>query len=218
MRAGPGHTDPVIADVDASLMAWLSGLLPDVRIVLAPPAEDPAGSGSKDVTLMVFLGQIREELDSVEPSWSSVRDAQGVVTGRRAPTRSYRLSYLLVAFSSDPLAEHRVLGQVLSGSALDWVLPEAALRGSLLEIEQPVMVRAAPPHSSVDTHDIWTAWGLRPRATLELSVLTQLPPFTLAGVVAPPGHVEMGAARLPGVPQPAPEKPARPRPTHRLSE
>jgi hypothetical protein len=187
-------------------------------MVLDPPVEDPGVSGSKDTTLMLFLGQIREELDSVEPGWSAVRDSQGAVSGMRPPTRSYWLHYLLVPFSADPLTEHRLLGQVLVGSALEGVLPGAALRGSLLEVEQPVLVRAAPPRASVDIHDIWTAWGLRPRATLELSVLAQLPPFSLGEVIAPPSHIEMGASRLPGVPQPEPEKPARPRPSHRLSE
>jgi hypothetical protein len=208
----------MIADVDASLMAWLAGFLPGVGIVLAPPMAEPGASGAGDVSLLLFLGGIREELDAAEPGWSAVRDEHGMVTGRRAPTRSYRLSYLMVPFSSDPLAEHRVLGQILIGSALGGVLPEESLRGSLLEVEQPVLVRAAPPHQSVDLHDIWSAWGLRPRATLELSVLAQLPPFALAAVAGAPGHVEMGVARLPGVPQPEPDKPARPRPTHRLSE
>jgi hypothetical protein len=208
----------VIADVDASLMAWLSGFLPDVRMVLDPPVEDPGVSGSKDTTLMLFLGQIREELDSVEPGWSAVRDSQGAVSGMRPPTRSYWLHYLLVPFSADPLAEHRLLGQILIGSALEAVLPEGALRGLLLEVAQPVLVRAAPPRQSVDLHDIWAAWGLRPRATLELSVLAQLPPFALAAVAGAPGHVDMGVARLPSVPQPEPDKPARPRPSHRISE
>lgn len=209
----------MIADIDASLMAWLARSLPDVQIVLGPPAEDPARSGTTDLTLMLYLGQIREELDSAEPGWSAVRDSLGVVTGRQAPTRSYRLSYLLVPLSTDPLAEHQVLGQILASSALDGVLPDEVLRGSLLEVEHPIMMRAAPPQASVDTRDIWASWGLRPRATLELSVLAAMPPSAVSEVAAAPAHVEMGSSRLPSTPQPKPE-PDRsvPRPTHRIKE
>ena len=224
----------MIADVDASLITWLARSLPDVSIVLAPPAADPgtapdktaapdkaaAGrSGSADVTLMLYLGQIREELDSAEPGWSAVRNEQGVVTGRQAPTRSYRLSYLLVPFSADPLAEHLVLGQILASSALDTVLPDEVLRGSLIEVEHPIMVRAAPPNASLDTRELWAAWGLRPRATLELSVLAPMPPSAVSEVAAAPAHIEMGTSRLPSILPPKPQsEQAVPRPSHRINE
>lgn len=194
------QTGRVIADVDQTVAAWLGRFVPKTKVVFTPPPDSTSSSAKRSPSVLaVVLCDIREEPAAGEPGWSSMRDATGVTIGRRAPSRTYRLTYLLLACGRDPLEEHRVLGQVLAGSLLDEVVADDLLAGRLSTIDGVVTARCAPHQGTVDTRWLWPAWGIHPRATLELSVVAPMPQDLVVEVALPPSSVDLGVGRLPPV-------------------
>jgi hypothetical protein len=189
-------TDHVIADVDATVATWLGRLAPDLDIAFSPPPDHAAPSSRRTrTTLTAFLYDVHEDPDAGVPGWTSLRDDAGVVVGRQHPTRSYRFTYLLIASGTDPLLEHEALGRVLTGSVLNEVVADDDLAGQLKAADSPVVVRCAPATRSADARDLWAAWGIRPRTSLELSVSAPMPPRAIE-VAEPPSHIELGARQL----------------------
>jgi hypothetical protein len=186
----------VIADVDATVVAWLARLVPDADIALAPPDADDSSSQRKRPTLTAFLHDVREDPDAGVSGWTSLRDDGGVVVGRQHPTRAYRFAYLLIAFGADAAREHETLGRVLTGSVLNEVVADEHLAGPLKDAEGPALIRCAPAARSVDARDLWAAWGLRPRTYLELSVCVPMPPQHIVETPAPPTRLDLGARPL----------------------
>jgi hypothetical protein len=190
-------TDHVIADVDATIAAWLGRLAPELDVTFTPPADKPASTAKRaPTTLTAFLYDVREDPDAGTPGWTGLRGDDGVLVGRQHPSRAYRFSYLLIASGADPLDEHEALGRVLTGSLLNEVVAEEDLAGQLKAADGPVLVRCAPAARSVDARDLWAAWGIRPRTSLELSVSAPMPPPLVLEVAEPPSHVDLGARRL----------------------
>jgi hypothetical protein len=190
-------TGQVIADVDATIASWLGRLAPELDVAFTPPP-DKSGSAPKRArtTVTVFLYDVREDPDAGTPGWTGLRSDDGVLVGRQHPSRAYHFSYLLIASGPDPLEEHEALGRILSGSLLNEVVAEEDLAGQMKAADGPVVVRCAPAVRSVDAHDLWTAWGIRPRTTLELSVRAPMPPPLVIEVAEPPSHVDLEARHL----------------------
>jgi hypothetical protein len=83
----------MIDDVDARLTTWISGVLPNVAVLLDMPTKPP-DSDSVSVHLL--------ELEDAPP-------ARGI---ERSPLQ-VGLRYLVTAWSDDPSVAHRLLGQLL---------------------------------------------------------------------------------------------------------
>jgi hypothetical protein len=215
----------VLRDVDASLSAWLGALLPGVRVSCESPAHhtERAESSGKararaEATVHLHLHAVREDAGGSTVGWSDLRNGDGVVVGRLPPSRRFRLNYLVLPQARDTATEHDLLSRVLAGTALSETLPVEFLAGALGDAESTVLVRCAPATLSVDTTHLWAAWGVAPRATLELSVLAPLPLAYVEEVAAPPSQIALGARAAPG---PTVEKepvPTAPRPTARIQE
>jgi hypothetical protein len=206
----------VLRDVDQSLTGWLTDLLPGVRVGCEPPVPRTPSAGA-EAAVHLHLHAVREDPGGSTVGWSDLRDGDGVVVGRLPPSRRFRLNYLLLPDARDTSAEHDLLGRVLAASALSETLPPEFLVGPLAEAHSTVLVRCAPSSPAVDTTHLWAAWGVTPRATLELSVLAPLPLAYLEEVAAAPSAFHLGArrTRADDGDQPAP---ARPRPAARISE
>jgi hypothetical protein len=186
----------VIADVDATVAAWLGRLAPDLDVAFSPPQDAVASSSNARTTLTAFLYDIREDPDAGVPGWTDLRGESGLTIGRHQPTRSYRFAYLLIASAADPVVEHEALGRVLSGSVLNEVVLDDDLAGQMKAVDMPVLVRCAPAARSVDSRDLWAGWGIRPRTALELLVCAPMPPAEVVQVAEPPSHLDLGARRL----------------------
>lgn len=207
----------MIRDVDDSIVAWLAALVPRTEISVGPPT-DAAGPGSKRGSLALFLHEVREDADGSASGWSELRNDDGVLVGRVPPTRRYRLTYLISAHAADARAEHELLGRVLAGAALHEVVPGEHLVGSLADAEATLVVRCAPARGRADPRELWAAWRIPPRTTLELSVLSPLPIGYVAEVAEPPSAIDLFSGRPP-VPGPdAAARPAPARPTRRIHE
>lgn len=191
--------------MDTSLSAWLSGYLPAGAAVVFDAPTGRSSNGSP--ALGLYLHDVREEAEITPSNWSSLRGEDGQVIGRQPPQRRYRLTYLVTAWANDPLYEHELLGNVLAGCALHHTIPAVALRGSLAEAGQAVMVRCAPVERGCDPRELWAAWRIPPRTSLELSVLAPMPVAALVQVASPPREIDVRSARKP---TPVPDAPHRP--------
>ncbi len=210
----------VIADLDASLASWLGELLTEVDVSFDPPEQ-----GEDEPCLWLYLHQVREEPDGGLAGWGTLRNDDGVVSGRVPPTRRYRFTYLMTAQASGAIAEHAILGDVLAGTAMHEVVPAAHLQGSLKHAEQALIVRCAPETvlaDGRDLRDLWSAWGSVPRTVLVLSVLAPLSLDLIQEVAAPPSRVELGSRRTNGAAgapgTAAPDPPETRRPAHAIRE
>jgi hypothetical protein len=199
----------VLADVDASLAAWLTpGLPAGARIDFASPAGllDHRRTGKAACTVNLFLHDIVAEDDGMAASPVRIRDADGRVRATELPLRRYRLSYLLTVWAGDAGEEHRVLGMVLARhSGLDQLGGEL-LCGGLRDFGLPLPVRLGVPQAAAGEPGIWAALGVPARTSVELVVVAPVPPATITEVAPPVERVEVHARQLP-----APNHPIRPR-------
>ena len=209
----PRDTGPVIRDVDDSLVSWLGEMVPTVPVELGPPADPEARTRKGAASIALFLHEVREDADGSAAGWSELRNDEGRLVGRMPPSRRYRLTYLVFATAQDVRTEHDLLGRVLAGSALTEVVPPEHLAGSLADVEATMIVRCAPARGHADPSELWAAWRLAPRTTLELSVLAPLPLSYVAEVAEPPSSVDLRVRRgaadpaAPTAPRPAPRRP-----------
>lgn len=194
-RTRRAHTRLVLRDVDATLAAWLADHLPPgAEISFDAPAPHTAGAP----LLGLYLNEVREEAEVTPADWSALRGDDGRMIGRLPPQRRYRLTYLVTASAASTLDEHELLGRVLVGCAVHHAIPPAALRGSLMDVGQAVMVRCAPYERGCDPMQLWAAWRIPPRTALDLSVLVPLPVAALTDLPLPPRTVSLSSTRPPG--------------------
>ena len=185
----------MLRDVDTSLSAWLAGYLPaGVGIVYDPPV----GRSGTEPLLALYLHEVREEGEVTPADWSGLRGDDGRLVGRLPPQRRYRLTYIVTAWAGGPLDEHELLGRVIGGCALHHAIPAESLQGCLVDLGQAVMVRCAPFDKGCDPRELWAAWRIAPRTSLELSVLVPLPVALLTDLPVPPRSVALGSSRPPG--------------------
>jgi hypothetical protein len=163
----------MIQDIDESMRALVKQEALDsngVEIAFdAPTSEWVSRRNAPSVDL--YLYDIREDLSRRETMWQEVRDAAGLVTGRRAPPRWFRLSYLVTAWTQRPEDEHRLLSAMLSCFIRHEMVPPAMLTGSLAGIDQTVVLTAAlPPTDDRSIADVWSAMGGEMKPSIDLVV------------------------------------------------
>ncbi|WP_432060075.1 DUF4255 domain-containing protein [Streptomyces sp. S1] len=153
-------------------------------------------------TLNAYLYDIREEVERRERGVLAERDARGIVTRRLRPTRWFRLSYLVTAWTSRPEDEHRLLSGALALLLPHEVLPADAVPESVRPISASLPLSVAvPPSESRSLADIWSALGGELKPSLDVVVLTPFP-VAPAYEAAPPVTVgaELVVRGLDGVP------------------
>ena len=119
----------------------------------------------------LYLYDIREDRMRRNMALEPVRDAHGMVTGRRRPPRMFKLSYLITAWTQRPEDEHRLLSTILACVLRYEALPRDVLSGSLLEqpLDMPVTIALPPPEERA-LSDVWTALGGELKPSLDLVV------------------------------------------------
>ena len=203
----------VIHDVDRSLVRWLGRCLPaGVAVRLSGPRPDWLTTPPEPLLLNAFLYDIREDTRLLHSETTPLRDTDGHTTARRAPTRRYRLRYLLTAWADDELAEHELLATVLAGAVSLLAIPADCLVGSLAAAGELVPVRCAPVGDDPVGVHLWTQMGLPPRTTLDLVVTAPLVPEPVTDLAPAPSEVDLktnppGTLGRPAVPAAAGERP-----------
>ncbi|WP_326671674.1 DUF4255 domain-containing protein [Streptomyces sp. NBC_01257] len=176
----------MIHEVDEGLRLLLvdAGLQDSgVDLVFDAPTRDWSARRNAP-TVSIFLYGIREDATRRRTGTSEEYDEEGVVTGRRTPSRWFELTYLLTAWTNRPQDEHRLLSEVLRCLIHTDVLPSRMLTGSLAELGTTVEMEAASAGSGdrPSTVDVWSALGGELKAAIDLRVWAPL-----AGVTEPAG-------------------------------
>lgn len=176
----------VLHDADASLACWLARVLPaGTKVRFDAPNAGWAERPPDPPFIGAFLYDVREDAQGNHAGWSDVRDTEGRVTGRQSLPRSYKLRYLLTAWTADStampgepgMAAHQLLGALMSVCVATDLLPADCLRGALDAAGLPTLLRCAPADGQTDPARLWAGFGLAPRAFLELLLIVPvLPP------------------------------------------
>lgn len=146
----------------------------NVEIVFDAPTKDWAARRNAP-TVNVYLYDIREDLRRRSRGLINEYDDRGVVTGRIAPPRYVKLSYLVTAWTQRPEDEHRLLSALLLGFIKFEALPATLLTGSVARVGMPVpMTVALPPPEDRAFADVWTALGGELKPSLDVVVSTPL--------------------------------------------
>jgi hypothetical protein len=162
----------VIHEIDDALRKLVERELAGsgVEISFEAPTSDWAARRSAP-TVDLYLYDIREDRDRRNMALEPVRDAAGVITGRRRPPRMFKLSYLVTAWTQRPEDEHRLLSTILACAIRYDALPRDILSGTLLEqpLNVPVTVALPPPEDRA-LSDVWTALGGDLKPSLDLVI------------------------------------------------
>jgi hypothetical protein len=162
----------VIHEVDEALRKLVERELTGsgVEVSFEAPTRDWAARRSSP-TLDLYLYDIREDRLRRNVARETVRDEQGIVTGRRRPPRMFKLSYLVTAWTQRPEDEHRLLSTILACALRYDALPREILSGTLLEqpLNMPVTVALPPPEDRA-LSDVWTALGGELKPSLDLVI------------------------------------------------
>jgi hypothetical protein len=173
----------VIAKVDAYLESLVTEALRPARVAVNfDPDLPPKGDrGRGNATVSVLLFDIREEVDRRPADWQDVRDRE-TYSGRRPPTRFYRLRYLVTAWGSDTRAEHELLGSIVEK------LPVSPFP---VDEEETTIEVALPTDGGLQTLlDLWSAFGVAPRAAIELHAIARVE-AALEAVGPPVEHLRL---------------------------
>jgi Pvc16 N-terminal domain len=141
-------------------------------------------------TVNLFLYEVKP---SARPSPSIVRRDMDGRPQQRRPSPVLELNYLVSAWAKSPLAEHKLLGEVVSRLSVQGSLPSA----------QPADEGGSPAQlifgGDVENNlrDIWSAAGGRLKASFTLSVVTATDTFPWTDQAPLVTEVVRGVSRRP---------------------
>jgi len=153
---------PVINEVDEALSSLLRQealLNSDVEVVLDAPTRDWASRRTAP-TVNMYLYDLREDSSRRMNGRIRIPDADGKVTGYRKPPRTFRLAYLVTAWTQRPEDEHRLLTALLGCFIRHEVIPPEMLPGALRRQGYPIGLQVAqPPPDNRKVPDVWSSLG-----------------------------------------------------------
>ncbi|WUH98504.1 DUF4255 domain-containing protein [Spirillospora sp. NBC_00431] len=165
----------------------------DVQLVFDAPTREWAARRNTP-TVNVYLYDVREDMGRREQGPVRVHDEGGRVAGYQRPPRTYRLSYLVSAWTKQPEDEHRLLSAVLGCLLRHDTLPADTMpAGGLLAtagVAVPVTV-AVPPGEPRSITDLWSALGGELKPSLDVVVLAPFPLPPDLGAPPPVTQVEV---------------------------
>lgn len=177
----------MLQDLDETLKTLLKcELPPDIARQASFSFDTPDKEFIKTTpAINLFLYDLRENLE-LRSSVSTVqRQSNGIALKTRAAARM-DCSYLITAWTtkaSDPVEEHRLLGEVMKVLLRHPKFPAEVLQGSLKGQEPPL--RAAPLRASQlqSLGEFWQALGGKAKAALNYTVTISIPMHTTAEAV-----------------------------------
>ena len=179
----------MISEVDSALDALvrrdvLNGSRVDVEF--EAPTKDWV-SRRNAPTISMYLYDIREDLPRRQIVAEPRRDAStGHVTERRMPSRRFRLSYLVTAWTQRPEDEHRLLSGLLATFVRNEIIPRDLVTGPLATSPYPVILSVClPPPQDRSLADVWSALGGELKPSLDLVATAPLDASWTFPVAAP---------------------------------
>jgi hypothetical protein len=162
----------VIDEVDEALRLLVERELDGsgVETSFEAPTRDWAARRSVP-TIDLYLYDIREDRQRRNVGHEVVYDEAGVIVARRLPSRVFRLSYLVTAWTQRTEDEHRLLSQMLACILRNEVIPRSLLTGTLAAQPHNVpMTVALPPSEDRSLSDVWTALGGELKPSLDVVI------------------------------------------------
>ncbi|HZT67009.1 MAG TPA: DUF4255 domain-containing protein [Acidimicrobiales bacterium] len=163
----------MINEVDEALRALiradaLAGT--DVEVALEAPTRDWASRRSGP-TVSMYLYDIREDNNRRVTGTIRVLDEDGKVVGYRQPPRTFRLAYLLTAWTQRPEDEHRLLAAMMACFLRHDVVPEEHVPETLRDGGYPLgLAVAQPPPDNRKIPDVWSSLGGDLKPSLDVVV------------------------------------------------
>ncbi|HYS42007.1 MAG TPA: DUF4255 domain-containing protein [Pseudonocardiaceae bacterium] len=173
-----------------------------VELAFEAPTREWMGKRNNP-TVNVFLYDIREDTTRRRTGPAEEYDDDGAVVGWRVPPRWFQLTYLVSAWTSRPLDEHRLLSDVLRCLIRTDVLASHMLTGSLAELGLTVGldVVGAAGTGGPSASDLWSALDGELRPAVEVRVTAPLRgELTAAGPLVTDGLVVRTTGSVPGSP------------------
>lgn len=175
-------------EIDAALTAVLRAAIePAPAVWFGVPGQERADEHG----VGLFLHAVREDLEGRTAVWLDERDERGAVVARRPPPRRYRVCYLVTCWSSTVEREHALLGHVLATLVEHEVVPAGHLTGSL-RAAGTVRLDVAQAGLPTAPVELWSAYGIAPRAALDLVVTAPLAPAAITELRRAPEEVALG--------------------------
>lgn len=162
----------MIHDVDQSIRDLLDEQIvrgANIDIAFDAPNQEWAGK-RQGPALNVFLYDVREDVDRRQVQYEARTDEDGIVVGRYAPARRFKLEYLLTTWAQRPEDEHRLLSAVLELFLATDYFPRQYLRGGLAAVGDLRMTIGLPLPSERRLTDVWGVLGVGLRPVLDLSI------------------------------------------------
>lgn len=205
----------MIHEVDEVLKNLLSGGAltgSGIDVAFDAPTRDWAARRNAP-TINAFLYDIREDVNRRQRGHMPVHDERDVVVKRRQPPRWFRLSYLVTAWTKQPMDEHRLLSAVLATLIPRELIAPTELPGTLGSLGMTVALSVAGIQTEARSlAEIWSALGGELKPSLDLVVTAPFPAYPEYD--AGPPVTEGAAVRvrtMDGIPAEPQERAHRPR-------
>ncbi|WP_037910890.1 DUF4255 domain-containing protein [Actinacidiphila yeochonensis] len=170
----------MIHEVDEVLKKLLSGGAlsgSGIDVAFDAPTRDWAARRNAP-TVNAYLYDIREDVNRRQRGHMPVYDERDVVVKRRQPPRWFRLSYLVTAWTKQPLDEHRLLSAVLATLIPRELLAPSELPGSLGSLGMTVPLSVAGIQTEARSlAEIWSALGGELKPSLDLVITAPFPAY-----------------------------------------
>jgi hypothetical protein len=168
----------MIHEVDAAITEFIRrdtlGGATDIDVVFEAPTTEWS-SRRNAPTINCFLYDIREDLTRRDTAGRPIYNEEGIIVDRQPPSRRFKLSYIMTAWTQRPEDEHRILSELLRSFIQFDHIPEQYLQGWIAEQPLPVMMAIAlPPTQDRSLSDIWSALGGEMKPSIDLRIVAPL--------------------------------------------
>jgi hypothetical protein len=142
-------------------------------------------------TVNVFLHEVRRSTVRAATGSSTTGGPGAYQRTRLAPF--VRVRYAVSVWASEAADQHRLLGQLLGLVVTTGIVPRHLLSSPLDQLGSPVELAIASEDVR-PAHELWSALGVSPRATLELVATLPAAPVRAIDLADPPTEVLAGVA------------------------
>jgi hypothetical protein len=182
----------MIDALDTSLEKFLRRVVPletgQVDVVFGAPDRDWSAQRSRP-TVGLFLHSVTPANSRAKSGVRQINEPDSIKRAAAVPTMALR--YMITVWVAEPADEHRLLGGVLRSLASARRLPDQ-------DLEPEVLALGSPPELSLvgekdaPLMDLWSALGVSPRASIDLTVYIPAGAPVLNETAAPPSYIDFG--------------------------
>lgn len=182
----------MIDALDTSLEKFLRRVVPletgQVDVVFGAPDRDWSAQRSRP-TVGLFLHSVTPATSRAKSGVRQINEPGEIKRSAAVPIMALR--YMITVWVAEPADEHRLLGGVLRTLASARRLPDQ-------DLEPEVRALGALPELSLIGEkdapllDLWSALGVSPRASIDLTVYVPAAEPVYTDTAAPPSYIDFG--------------------------